>query len=501
MLATHSKPRDIYKTFAYDLNKSGAKAIGGNMAGEDLRELSQEILIAQPLNRRVQRPIYHGALSLPVGDYLSNELWNIIAQDFLDEMGFVGHPYQLTRHTDQDHDHIHFTAGRIGLNGRCVHDGWDHRKAEVTLRKIEQRYELPSITCSWDTLEVAPSFAEQHRYEQEQHAYEQGIRSIPPALSVRKQLLTAIQTYTQDAPTMPELVKRLQQGGIEVKINLKHPGISFQLNNVKFRGYRLGRAYSFNGLQKHQRVSYIPGRDDEQIQQLMQQPAKSISTTTEATIGLLPNSDSQTLLPERKDANWNQVKQQLVTQYQFPPELLDGLYHQGWLYADQNKRPVFVERSLDDDNYHGLTLNSHGILEATEPNLEHHLYSTFWIGDDDLPLQEAVIVEHPLEALAVYVLEKVNNPNSQPTLYLSADRPEQLPLNVLKDMERVYISVQCTDAIKTHLNQQVPQAVGIDPHHPQGWQGIWREEVKTSQQQTASRRSLKPQRQRKQIEP
>jgi hypothetical protein len=84
-------------------------------------------------------------------------------------------------------------------------------------------------------------------------------------VSEKNQLKALIRDAAKDEPTMSEFVRRLQAKGVQVRANIARTGhvsgISYRLDRVAVRGSGLGRAYTFEGLQKAQRVRYDRARD------------------------------------------------------------------------------------------------------------------------------------------------------------------------------------------------------------------------------------------------
>src|SRR5207247_10076701 len=74
-----------------------------------------------------------------------------------------------------------------------------------------------------------------------------------------------IRGAAKDAPTMSEFVRRLRAKGVQIRANIARTGhvsgISYRLDRVAVKGSGLGRAYSFEGLQKEQGVRYDRSRD------------------------------------------------------------------------------------------------------------------------------------------------------------------------------------------------------------------------------------------------
>jgi hypothetical protein len=84
-------------------------------------------------------------------------------------------------------------------------------------------------------------------------------------VSEKEQLNALIRDAAKGKPTMTDFVRRLQAKGVQVRANIARTGhvsgISYRLDRVAVKGSGLGRAYSFEGLQKEQGVRYDRARD------------------------------------------------------------------------------------------------------------------------------------------------------------------------------------------------------------------------------------------------
>jgi hypothetical protein len=84
-------------------------------------------------------------------------------------------------------------------------------------------------------------------------------------VSEKEQLKALIREAAKARPTMKELVRRLQAAGVQVRANIARTGhvsgVSYRLDHVAVKGSRLGRAYTFAGLQRELGVRYDRGRD------------------------------------------------------------------------------------------------------------------------------------------------------------------------------------------------------------------------------------------------
>lgn len=122
-----------------------------NMAGRMPRELACEWGAFRRMRPKLGKAVCHVSLSLaPEDETLSDADWSVIAQRFMEELGFAECPFMAYRHNDTDHGHIHLLASRVDMAGNVVSDRHDFARAEKILRRIEVDYKLRQVTSSQD---------------------------------------------------------------------------------------------------------------------------------------------------------------------------------------------------------------------------------------------------------------------------------------------------------------------------------------------------------------
>lgn len=223
--------------------------IAGNMGGKTPRTLSAEFAVSRQLNPRLSKAVYHSSLSLPKTEHLNDDQWSAIAEEYLLGMEFTDSQYVVYRHSDKDHDHIHIVASRIRItDGTTVNDSWDYVRSEKLIRELEIKYQL------------TPTLSSNLKHQRGQTSGEMRLIERTGEESIRTKLQQTIDAETEKPITMPELVNRLKERGIDAKITFtrtgKIKGISYQLDDVAISGTHLGKAYTFPGLQKHREISY-----------------------------------------------------------------------------------------------------------------------------------------------------------------------------------------------------------------------------------------------------
>ena len=238
----------------YVLDKDEARLIGGNMASTTPRQLAAEFRVFSQKNIRVQLPVEHISLSPSPGDReLDDSEWIALAIDLLDGLGMNQNQYIVVLHNDTEFEgkprpHVHIIVNRVSIDGQCADSWLDFRRAEEVIRLLEQKYDLTPVTPSWESLASADSEGQMRRLKRE---VDQGEK---PQESIKRRLQNLCDMAAADQPTMSQYKKRLKDAGVETRIREtrtgKIQGISYELEGVAFAGHKLGRNYSWQGIQK-----------------------------------------------------------------------------------------------------------------------------------------------------------------------------------------------------------------------------------------------------------
>ncbi|MEG3838398.1 MULTISPECIES: relaxase/mobilization nuclease domain-containing protein [unclassified Microcoleus] len=492
----------------YVLGKKDAALIGGTMCGQTPEELAAEFGIARQLRPNLKVAVFHATLSVDSTEKLedseeNDQRWLAIAANYMKAMEFDNNQYAVVKHSDTEHDHIHIVASRICLDGGVVDDSWDYYKSQETIRQLERNYNLETVTPSWETDKRAQTTGEHRQLKSKGNK------------SVRVQLQDLIDEVTQDNPSMPEFVERLQQQGVEVQVGLTRTGfskgISYNLDGVALSGTQLGKAYTFCGLQKHRGVSYDPQRDNALIEALMQPqhlaiaPGKAeenelessqseLVATLSATANELELSQSEletttpaipatanelelqlSILPERNETQWQKVRSHLAVEYSLPLELLDLLHSHSWLYAGSEKA-VFTGRTLEGQARFAFVLDERGNFSTTHPLSSE---AAFWVATTG-EIERAVIACNPIEALSILLIEQENSATAPPTIYLGIERASQLPIQFLQELDIVIIAIAEDSMLARNASELLPNAEIVNPQS--SWNDIWIQLIEQEQQ-------------------
>jgi hypothetical protein len=194
--------------------------------------------------------------------------------------------------------------------------------------------------------------------------------------------------------------------------------------------------------------------------------------------------------PVQEESKWQQVKTYLTCERRLPSSLVDNLHQQGLVYADEKQNTVFIRRDLDESKITGATLRGTAGTDNTFKGLAlGSKRSAGWFhfqrgGQSSDPIQRAVLVESPIDAMSFAVLDRTE---SRKTIYLSTDGAGQIPVEFLRALPAksvivAYDNDSSGNLMALHVMEQFPNSVRKSPKAKD-----WNEELKNmfnvSQQQ------------------
>jgi hypothetical protein len=228
------------------------RIIGGNMSGQNPRELSREFGLVRELRPDIEKPVHHVSISAGERDRLSVEEWQEIADSYIEKMGFQNSPHVVIQHRGTERDHIHILTSRIDFDGKIISEWQSKQRAEKVMREVEKKYDLERLPMSREVMRAAPTRGEQEVFER------------TGKMSAKVSLQGHVERVLREQPTATEFIEKLQRVGVETIPNLQSTGrvsgISFRQGDELMKGSDLGRGFSWGALQKRG-LSYEPERD------------------------------------------------------------------------------------------------------------------------------------------------------------------------------------------------------------------------------------------------
>ena len=266
----------------YALDRDGENSgqiVGGNMDGETAKELSAEFRVSRSMRPDCKKPVWHNALRLPAGERIDPEKWVEIADDYMNRMGFSeDHQRVYVIHDDPEGQHLHIIASRIALDGSLYYGQNENLASTQHIAELEREHGL--------TISPGPGMDSGQRRRASKGEIEMSVRTgeAPPKLILQN----AIDAALAERPTTGAFIERLQAAGITPRPNIastgRMNGFSFELDGIAFKASSLGKAYSWNQLQKRG-LDYEQDRDREILSAAAQQGDQRADQRTAAAAG------------------------------------------------------------------------------------------------------------------------------------------------------------------------------------------------------------------------
>ena len=217
----------------------------------------------------------------------------------------------------------------------------------------------------------------------------------------------------------------------------------------------------------------------------------TLTATTYKTREIIQTEQLRPFIPPVQDeTKWQQVKTYLTRERRLPSSLVDNLHHLGLVYADSKQNAVFLRRSLDELSITGATLRgTAGADNAFKGLALGSKRNAGWFhfgqgGQSSDPIQRAVLVESPIDAISFAVLDRTD---SRKTIYLSTDGAGTVPLEFLRQLPNksvvvAYDNDEAGNLMALHVMEQLPLSVRRLPK-TQDWNQELKNMFNLSQQQ------------------
>jgi hypothetical protein len=260
MTADQVKGKGFRGALRYNLQKVDqgvAKILDMSFTSGNEHSIMQEVALVRMLRPNLQKYFYHTSLNFPPTENLADEQMNILANEYLNNMGFDQHQYAIFRHFDADHPHLHILVNRIGYDGQVVSDSKDYQRSEQVLRKLEKQHGLTEVISSHQAQERAMT----------KNELEMMKRTDEPSVKMKLQII--IKKVLSQKPDAVQFIQALEAQGINVLFNQARTGfvsgISYGFEGMQFKGAHLGNAYKWQAIKNA--ISYEQERDRTAIHQ------------------------------------------------------------------------------------------------------------------------------------------------------------------------------------------------------------------------------------------
>jgi 5S rRNA maturation endonuclease (ribonuclease M5) len=223
----------------------------------------------------------------------------------------------------------------------------------------------------------------------------------------------------------------------------------------------------------------------------------TLQATTYKTRDIIQTEQLRPFIAPTPDADkWLIVKTYLTRERKLPSSLVERMHQQGLVYADDKQNAVFIRRDLDEQTITGASLRGTAGDNNTFKGLAFgSKRNAGWFhfrqgGQSSDPIQRAVLVESPIDAMSFAVLDRTE---SRKTIYLSTDGAGDMPVGFLRQLPNKSVIVAYDNdppgnLMAQRVMEQLPNSVRRLPKATD-----WNEELKNMfnlEQQQRSQRQV-----------
>lgn len=254
MIAKVKVGTNFTKLMRYLVHNRDHKNIGDNMGDLNVDQQLDALKCVADQNRRLKNKVFHGSLSLPIGESLTETQWKDCAHQFMSDMGFSNSPYAIVRHYDKEYEHIHLCASRVDYDGKTISDSRSYSRAMDSVRKLEKLYGLQEV------LEHENKSKSNKKSTKEIHAERRGHKLIKTKIKEAIDASISNSRGVNRKEFNQNFAKNFKQTGIEIQVH-KHKsgdvyGMSFESNGIPFKSSKLGKNYQYTQLNKRLEMAF-----------------------------------------------------------------------------------------------------------------------------------------------------------------------------------------------------------------------------------------------------
>ncbi len=273
-----------------------------------VRDYDIKAIIADLNAQRKMRPQLGNAVGHTVlswsnedRDKLTLEKMAEHAREYMEKMGIKNTQYVTVLHEAKKHPHLHIVYNRVDNDGKTI-DNFNHwHKSRKVCREMTEHYGYHLGKGKAKVNRQALRGSDKLRY-----AIHDALKSIMVKATTWKQVETML------AGQGIGIHYKYRSGTDEVQ------GISFEKDNVKFKGSAIDRNFSFAGMDRQLSENRAMGMTHsttespslaDQIREVLQQPQEQSSVAFETGMGLLADllSMPSSIEPE-PDPTWRRKK-------------------------------------------------------------------------------------------------------------------------------------------------------------------------------------------------
>ena len=139
----------------------------------NISDMADNFRECMPKMGKTKKPVLHISLNPHPDDKLTDQDFEILAREYLDQLGFGEQPYVIYKHEDIDRHHIHIVTVNVNEEGKRLNQDFLFRRSKRITTGLEEKYNL-------------------HKAQREKITPDMPIRKIDPSGDIKRQVANTV---------------------------------------------------------------------------------------------------------------------------------------------------------------------------------------------------------------------------------------------------------------------------------------------------------------------
>ncbi len=235
MIAKNIKGKSFKGCVSYVMNDTARLLEAEGVLATSKQDMIRSFAMQRSGRKEIKQPVGHIPLSFAPEDKerMTDDFMVQLAKEYMQEMGIKDTQYIIVRHHNTDNEHLHIVYNRIDNNLKLISVNHDYKRNIKVCKKLKDKHNLT--------------------YGEGKDRVKREKLNNPD--KVKYYIHDAIKSILPDCKNLADLRFGLQKFGIETEYKYKRTtfeteGVSFQYDNISFKGSQVDRKYSYGNLKK-----------------------------------------------------------------------------------------------------------------------------------------------------------------------------------------------------------------------------------------------------------
>lgn len=263
MIAKNIKGKSFKGCVNYVMNDTAELLEAEGVWADSTKDMIRSFAIQRSGRKEIKQPVGHIPISFSPEDKsrMTNEFMLQLAKEYMLEMGIKNTQYIIVRHHNTDNDHLHIVYNRIDNDLKLISVNHDYKRNVKTCKKLKDKHNL--------TYGKGKDNVKREKLDNPD--------------KVKYFIHDAIKSVLPQCKNPADLRFVLQKFGIALEYKYKRTtkeieGVSFQYDNIAYKGSQVDRKFSFGNLKKEFERNILALHNMEQKEQVKEEKQPTTST-------------------------------------------------------------------------------------------------------------------------------------------------------------------------------------------------------------------------------